>query len=198
MKQQINLYQPIFRKQKKIFSAVTMLQICIFFIVIFAGIYTYEIYFIGKYKTQLNSLNKDIQQLSLQLEKLRIEQTGKAKSELLKKEIARVNNELSQRRNLQKILSTHSFGNNKGFSSYMEAFARQHIEGSWLTKISVMQGGEFVGLEGKTMSSEYVPIYVQHLSNEQVFAGVSFNTMELQRSEKEEDINKLIFRLGTD
>ena len=197
MRQQINLYQPMFRMQKKVFSAVTMIQIFIFFIFIFAGMYAYELYFIGKYRAQLKNLNSDLQQLSVQLEKLRVEQTSRAKSELLKKEIARVSNELAQRRNIQQILSTQTFGNNKGFSSYMEAFARQHVEGSWLTTIRVMQGGESVGLEGKTMSSEYVPIYVQQLSNEQIFAGVSFNSMELQRGENEEDINKLIFKLAT-
>lgn len=197
MIQQINLYQPMFRKQKKVFSAMTMLQICVFFLFVFGGIYGYEIYSIGPFKEQLNKADSDLQQLTAQMENLKKQQPAKAKSTLLKKEIARISNELEQRKHIEQILKTHAFGNDKGFSSYMEAFARQHVEGSWLTKIFIKQGGTSVGLEGKALSSEYVPIYLQQLSKEQVLAGVSFNTMEIRRSEKEEKANQILFNVST-
>ena len=197
MNQQINLYQPIFRKQKKVFSAVTMLQICLFFIVVFAGLYSYELYRVGPFEEQRVKLDGDLRELTTQMEKLKKQQPAKAKSALLQKEIARVSNELEQRRRIQQILGTQAFGNDKGFSSYMEAFARQHVEGSWLTRIDIKQGGASMGLEGKTMSSEFVPIYLQQLAHEQVLAGSSFNTMELQRPDKEEDAGQIIFKLST-
>ena len=42
MNQQINLYQPMFRKQKIMFSAMTMLQVGVFFLIIFASLYVYQ------------------------------------------------------------------------------------------------------------------------------------------------------------
>lgn len=197
MKQQINLYQPMFRKQKKVFSAATMLQICLFFIIVFAGLYGYEMYRLGPFKEQLSKVNNDLQRLSEQMQNLNKQQTKKAKSALLQKEIARVSNELKQRRHIQQILETHEFGNDKGFSSYMEALARQHVDGSWLTRIVISQGGASVKLQGKTLSSEFVPIYLQQLSKEQVLAGISFNVMELKRPEKGENNDQILFNVST-
>ena len=197
MNQQINLYQPIFRKQKKVFSAVTMVQICLFFIFIFVSLFAYEIHRLGPFRDQLKNLDRDLQQLTAQMDAFMRQQPAKAKSVLLQKEIARVSAEIEQRRRIQQILGTQAFGNDKGFSPYLEAFARQHVQGSWLTNIAIVQGGASVQLEGKTLSSEYVPIYLQQLSNEQVLAGSSFNSMELQRPEKEIENSQLLFKLST-
>lgn len=197
MIQQINLYQPMFRKQKKVFSAVTMLQICLFFIVVFAGLYAYEAYRVEPFREQVKKLDGDLRQLTSQIENLKKQKPTKAKSELLQKEIARVSKELEQRKRIQQILGTRQFGNDKGFSPYMEAFARQHVNGSWLTRISIKNGGAVLALEGKTLASEYVPVYLQQLSKEHILAGSSFNSMELQRPKDVEDMNQIIFKLST-
>jgi Tfp pilus assembly protein PilN len=197
MIQQINLYQPMFRKQKKVFSAVTMLQICLFFIVVFAGLYAYELYRVEPFRAQVKRLDNDLRQLTSQIENLKKQQPAKAKNELLQKEIARVSKELEQRKRIQQILGTRQFGNDKGFSAYLEALARQHVNGAWLTRVSIRNGGVSLGLEGKTLASEYVPVYLQKLSMEQALAGSSFNSMELQRPKEAEETGQIIFKLST-
>ena len=77
----------------------------------------------------------------------------------------------------------------------LEALARQHVAGTWLTKIRIGDGGASVGLEGKTFSSELVPVYIQQLANEKTLAGTAFNVMELHRSEGVED--QLNFKIST-
>jgi len=197
MIQQINLYQPMFRKQKKVFSAVTMLQICLFFIVVFAGLYAYELYRVEPFRAQVKRLDNDLRQLTSQIENLKKQQPAKAKNELLQKEIARVSKELEQRKRIQQILGTRQFGNDKGFSPYLEALARQHVNGAWLTRISIKNGGALLSLEGKTLASEYVPVYLQKLAMEQTLAGSSFNSMELQRPKEVEDMGQILFKLST-
>ena len=59
MTQQVNLYQPIFRKQRKVFSAVTIAQAAAVFIVGLLLIYGY-----GRW--QLAALGADIDALELQ------------------------------------------------------------------------------------------------------------------------------------
>jgi len=195
MMQQINLYQPMFRKQKKVFSAVAMLQVFLFFVVVFAGIYFFAIQQLQPFRQQVERLNKDIAQLTAHIGTLEQQQKKKVKSKLLEKEVERLTKELEKRERIQNLLSSHSFGNTNGFSSHLVALARQHVNGAWLTRISIKAGGKALGLEGKTLSPELVPTYIQQLANEKVLAGVAFNNMELNRSEKE--LDQLNFKVST-
>ncbi|HSR62366.1 MAG TPA: PilN domain-containing protein [Gammaproteobacteria bacterium] len=185
MNQQINLYQPIFRKQKKIFSAYTMLQTCLFFIFVFAAITAYEMYHLKPMQEQLAKIDQDLAHLEAQLEKEKAKKQTDAKTRLLKNEIARLTRELEEREKIKRALRDDEIGNSKGFSPYLEALARQHVNGTWLTRIVINNGGAGLGLEGRTLSSDLVPVYIQRLSNEKVMTGASFNVMELQRPEKE-------------
>ena len=196
MNQQINLYQPMFRKQKVVFSAMTMLQVSIFFLIVFAALYAYEVNQIKPYKKQLASMDNELAQLNSQVTAL----TGskkQSKSKLLEREIAKLSKELEQRENILKILSSRSFGNSDGFSSYLEAFARGHVQGTWLTSVNIKQGGAALGLKGKTLSSELVPVYIQKLAEEKSLDGSSFNVMELARVEAEQGNSELSFSIST-
>ena len=66
MKQQINLYQPMFRKQEKVFSALTMLQITGFFIVVLSGIYAYNVNRLKPFSVELRNTNAQLEKLSKQ------------------------------------------------------------------------------------------------------------------------------------
>ncbi len=196
MNQQINLYQPMFRKQKVMFSAMTMLQVAVFFLIVFSSLYTYQTIKLKPYKAQLVSIDKDLAQLRSQVADLN-KIKNKSKSKLLENEIAKLTNELEQRERISSVLSSRSFGNSSGFSSYLEAFAKGHVQGTWLTSVNIKQGGASLGLKGKTLSSELVPVYIQNLAKEESLDGTAFNVMELARVEKEEGDSELGFSIST-
>ena len=183
MMQQINLYQPMFRREKKPFSAKTMLMMTLFFIAVFAAIYSYSLHQLGTLEVTLSNLDKGTTELRTQLEKLTKQFPAKAKSKLLATEIARLNEELEKRQEVKTALGQHSIENKRVFSKLLESLARKHVQGTWLTKVSIQDGGEALGFEGKTYSSELVPVYIQQLSEETSFSGLAFNVLELQRSE---------------
>ncbi len=197
MNQQINLYQPMFRKQKVIFSAMTMLQVSILFLMIFSSIYAYQVVKVKPYKTQIINIDTELLKLGNQVAALESSQKSKGKSKLLEKEIDKLTKELEQRERIAKILSSRTFGNSSGFSSYLESFASSHVEGTWLTDVNISQGGASLGLKGKTLSSELVPVYIQNLATEDSLRGSSFNVMELARIEKEEDEPEINFLIST-
>ena len=196
MHQQINLYQPMFREQKVVFSAMTMLQVGVFFLIVFAGLYAYESRNLKPYEKQLASMDKELAQLTVQVEALSKVQK-QSKSKLLEREISKLTKELEQRERISNILGSRSFGNSEGFSSYLEAFARGHVQGTWLTSVNIKQGGAALGLKGKTLSSELVPVYIQKLAEEQSLNGSAFNVMELARVETEEGDSELNFSIST-
>lgn len=181
MNQQINLYQPIFRRQKKVFSALAMLQICAFFFVVFISLYLYGQITLQPLQEQTARLEQDLRTMGTQLAKLESQRPPESGSRLLENEIARLSNELAKRNQVQNVLSSEAIGNADGMSGYLEALARQHVQGMWLTRIVVANGGKHLGLHGKTLSSELVPRYMEKLASEGLLNGMSFNTLELTR-----------------
>ncbi len=197
MNQEINLYQPMFRKQKIIFSAATMLQVGLFFLLVFSSLYVYQKTRLNPYQQQLLIIDRELVQLGEQVIALESSQKNQSKSKLLENEIAKLTTELEHRERISNVLSNRSFGNSSGFSSYLEAFARGHIEGTWLTNVNISKGGSYLGLKGKTLSSELVPVYLQKLAKEKSLHGASFNVMELARIELEEGNSEINFLLST-
>jgi len=179
--QQINLYQPIFRRQKKVFSAVAMLQISVIFMVVFASIYLYGQAKLQPLREQSAQVLTDLAKMNAQLAKLENSVTAESPSKLLENEIARLATELQKRQNIKDMLESQALGNTAGLSAYMTAFARQHVQGMWLTKISVSNGGRNLGLQGKTLTAELLPQYLTRLAGEDVLNGMSFGVLNLSR-----------------
>jgi hypothetical protein len=196
MNQQINLYQPMFRKQHVVFSVMTMLQVGIFFLIIFSSLYFYQSKNLKSYRNQLVTIDKELVQLSSQVMALDGSKK-KSKSKLIENEIAKLTKELEQRERIFNVLSSTSFGSSSGFSSYLEAFAKGHVEGTWLTNVNIGQGGVSLGLKGKTLSSKLVPVYIQKLAKEESLQGSSFNVMEIARHEIDEGNPEINFLLST-
>jgi uncharacterized small protein (DUF1192 family) len=179
--QQINLYQPIFRRQKKVFSAIAMLQVCGIFLVVFASIYLYGQTKLQPLQEQSIQVRADIAKMNAQLSKMENSAAAVSPSKLVENEIARLSAELQKRQQIKDMLESQTLGNTAGLSSFMTAFARQHVQGMWLTKITVSNGGRNLGLQGKTLTSELLPQYLTRLAGEDVLNGMSFNVLNLSR-----------------
>ncbi len=196
MKQNINLYQPELREEKVVFSAASMLLFTGLFIVLFSAIYAYELFQIAPYEKQITSLDNELLLLQQQVTTLESGQ-AKGKSKLLENEIKRITAEIAKRESILDTLTSRSFGNDSGFSDYLESFARGHVEGTWLTQVKIKAGGSLLGLTGKTLSSELVPVYIQNLSNETVLKGAAFNVLEIARVEGKEGDSEINFLIST-
>ena len=183
MRQEINLFQPMFRRQKKVFSTVTMLQIVALFVVVQGALYAAQAYTLKPFERELARTGQDVARLRTQLQKLQRQSEPEGVDKLLEAEVARQTRELGQRRQVQEILKTGAFGNTRGFSVILEALARRHMDGTWITRVSIENGGEKFGFEGGTVSSELVPAYIQRLAQEPALAGISFNVLEVLRLE---------------
>ena len=195
MKQQINLYQPIFRKQQKIFSAVTMLQITAFFVVVLACIYAYNVYQLKPFSRELDKTNARLEKLTQQIEIVSKNLSAKRKNSLLESEISRLTMHLENMKKVSAALSTGTFGNANGFSDQFEALARGHVDGAWLTDISIGDGGGRLAFSGKSIDPELVPIFIQRLAEAPVFKDQKFNVLELKRITGEGDV--IDFNIGS-
>ena len=195
MKQQINLYQPMFRRQEKVFSALTMLQIVAFFIVVYGVLYGYTMLKLQPFQQELDKTNTQLERMTLQLDEQQKRISSRGKSTMIESEIARLSRELEQGERLREVLTKRSFGNVDGFSSYFAALANGHVDGTWLTTIRIESGGEQLSLNGKSIKAELVPTYIKKLALESIFDNRKFNILELQR--EEEGYGRISFNIAT-
>lgn len=194
--QQINLYRPELREQKIVFSAASMLLFTGLFVLLFASVSGYQLYQVQPYQQQIATLESELTQLQQQVTALEASQ-AKDKSKLLENEIARVSQQIERQERITKTLASRSFGNDSGFSDYLESFARGHVEGTWLTTVTIKAGGTLLGLAGKTLSSELVPLYLQNLAAEEALRGASFNVLEIARVEDKKGSSEINFLIST-
>jgi len=175
--QQINLFNPIFLKQKKYFSASTMAQslglilLGVVLVVIYAN---YQLY---KLNQESVLVSAQLSASQSQLARVNAEMGSRQKSTLLADEIVRSDAEV---KNLQQVFETlrkGEFGNTKGYSDYFRGFSRQIVGGLWLTGLTIYGAGNEIEIKGRATKPESVPAYISRLKRESVMQGKTFATL---------------------
>ena len=171
MSQQINLFNPVFLRKKKYFSAVTMAQALGLIAVGMIVFSAYSSYQVKKLAAAGAQSQAQLELQRTQLAALVKRQTPVGKNTALADELARTEASAKSRRELLTSLHTGALGNVKGFSRYLAALARSRTDGVWLTGVAV--GGDENDLEvrGRVLRPELVPAYLQALNGEDVMRG---------------------------
>jgi Tfp pilus assembly protein PilN len=177
--QQINLYQPIFRTHKKVFSAVTIVQIAGVFVLGLLLIYGFARWQVGGLEERVASLEAQRTTAMTQLQTLSSQQPTTSRSRLVQDQLREAEIEQQQKQRLLSGFMTRRIGDTGGFSRHLAGLARQRIDGLWLTRVIVRDDG--IELAGETDAGELVPRYLARLGQEQAFAGTEFASLRLQR-----------------
>ena len=186
MSQQINLYHPIFRKQKKTFSSRAMLNAAA---VLIAGIllmYAYVTWNVHHLQDNINDAGQRFVTATKRLQNIQKKFKRPAKNLVLEREVRRHEQLLAARSKIQSILQQGIFTNTSGYSGYFLALARQHTRGVWLTEISITGAGEKMMLKGRSTLANRVPRYLQKLSQEKTLSGIEFDVFQITRPEEDQ------------
>lgn len=181
MNQQINLFQPIFRKERKILSFVAMVQICLVVVAALLAIGGYGVWQSLTLKHQLVSLKQQQQQRLVQLNKATQEVAKLKNKDQSQTQIVRLERELEAERHILSVLDAKHLRGIKGFSSYFESFSRQVVQGMWLTGFDVENGGQAVQIRGSSTEPDLVPRFLQGLSKESQLRGIEFSVLQMLR-----------------
>ncbi len=197
MRQEINLYQPILRKQRKVFTARAMLQVAA---AMFAGlmlVYGYGLWRVQAMESELAGLQRQRDSATRRLADLNKKLPGQDQRSRLQAEIARLSRELDVRQQVEQLLTTGAYGNHRGFSEFLSGLARQNVKGLWLTGVEISEGKLDVNLFGSALQPELVPAYVQRFSVEPAFRGRQFRTLRLVRPESDPGRIDFVLRTGS-
>ncbi|MES2048538.1 MAG: PilN domain-containing protein [Pseudomonadota bacterium] len=180
MSGQINLFNPVFLKTKKVFSAVALIQA---FGLVLLGAILMVVY--AWYQSKALTKNAEIVTAQLrvaeaQVAKLRAMAVAPGANVALGNALAKLEADIKNRQKIATILQKSDFGNTKGYSAYMVAFARQIPAGVWLTGFNITGGGNEIALQGRSLKPELVPNYVSQLKLEAIMQGKSFSALQMQ------------------
>ena len=185
MSQQINLYNPLFRRQKKYFSSVTMLQALGLILLGSLLVYGYAWYRTSGLEKRALQTEKSYQATQVQLAQASAAFGPRQPSKLLQDELARMDAQVKSRRQTIALLGQGELGNTQGFSEYLRALSRQTLDGLWITGFHVSGTGSDMAINGRTLQPELVPVFINRLKKEPVLAGKTFSMLEMSLPEAE-------------
>lgn len=181
--QQINLYQPILRKQEKVFSAKTLLQGNL---LVFGGLmllFAYTLLQTRQLQDQLDEATQQRNDRLATLNTLRAQYPEKVKDSSLEKQVAQLRKQLQNSQALLAAVRNYDDNPTRGFSSHLAGLARQDLRSLWLTQITV-RGQRQLALQGSAVTPQDIPLLIQRLGTEPVFGGTAFQRVEIQANEK--------------
>ncbi len=185
MSQQINLFNPVFLKQKKYFSVITMLQALGLVVLGSLLFYGYALYQVAQLSKQSDEMGKRYAAEQARLTKFNSEFSPQRAGQLLEEEQKRLEAQVAAQEKLLDMLKSGAIGNTEGYSEYMRAFARQSIKGLWLTGFDIVGDGAQMSLSGAVINPQLVPSYIQRLSKEKIMRGKTFATLKMQQPKKD-------------
>jgi hypothetical protein len=173
MTQNINLLSSDFRKPRVGLSLATLVScLGLALVALFAVQFILQ-YQVSSLTAQLRGVQDSIKDQRAQAEKLTGLAAGRKPDAQLEAEIAKLDSELRQAQEAMSALKGGAFGNQEGFAEYLRAFARQSVEGLWLTGFDITGAGE-LEMRGRVLRPDLVPSYLQRLSSEEVLAALSY------------------------
>lgn len=185
MSQQINLLNPAFRKQREWFTALMLIQALAVLVLTMAGVYGYQYRQVTLLDKQIKTGATSLAQEQARLVKVAAEHAPRQKDAALEKRVAEMEQQLKGEEAVLEALQSGSLGNTQGYSGYMRAFARQTVNGLWLTEFGIKGAGKEMLLGGRTLRPELVPAYIQRLNQEAATQGRDFSTLEMRRPKAE-------------
>jgi Tfp pilus assembly protein PilN len=182
MTQQINLYNPLFRKKSfSLISAAGML--CAVGIASAGAVLAaaYQQHELRQLEAQAQAIERAYTATRANRDKLAAEVEKHVPNMQLEAEVAALEKQLNDREEVIAALKSGAVGSTDGFSDYLRAFSRQSISGLWLTGFDIAQAGNALALQGRTLSAEHVASYLKRLNQEKTMQGRQFAAMRISQ-----------------
>jgi len=179
--QHVNLFQPIFRKERKLLSFRVFLQACALSSVMLLLLYGWSVRQTQQLAGELALIETQQARTANQLVEVSARLANMKTDSKPQQTLSKLERELIASRKvvyaLTRVRNTYS----QGVSAYLESFSRQSPQGVWLTGFTVQAGGEGLVIRGSALKPELVPAFLQGLSTESSLSGTEFGLLQIQR-----------------
>ena len=183
MSQNINLFNPAFRKPRQLLTLALVVQLLGITLVALSGYGYYLQQQVNGLSAELAATEKLLRAQGDFVDRLKAKPVPHVTEAQLDSEIAQLETELRLAEESIAALRGGAFGSQRGFAEYLRAFSRQALGGLWLTGFSIGSGE--LEIRGRTLSPDLLPSFIQRLNREQVLAGQHIARLEMIRPKPE-------------
>ena len=177
MSQQINLYNPVFLKQDKQFSARAMAQAMVLMICGLVLLFILANYRIADTRAQAKTVSAQLEVARNQIVKV-VQQTKPVeRNPNLEGDIRKMEARVAGNRAVLNFLQKGDFGSHVAYSEVLLALARKTMPGVWLTGVSLNDADNGIDMSGQVLQPVLLPAYIKSLSSETAFKGKSFSSV---------------------
>ncbi len=179
MHQQINLFQPVFRKQHKVFSATTLSQIVGTVAVLLLMLLGHAGWTLTRMNATADNLQEQYDHLQQQVNTLD-ETLRTPDTQALDSEIEQLQSSIEERNLLLARFGNLVIEQQGGFYEHFRTLAELNVPGLWLEGVS-LDGNANVEIRGSTLEARLVPLYLQQLEDQKGLSSTAFETVQLAR-----------------
>jgi hypothetical protein len=180
--QQINLFNPQFLEKKKYFSTVAMTQALGLIVLGLAAFYGFAFWQDRNLARQTGESGRAYEQQKQQFTKVSAELSPEKRETQLDQDLKSIEAAIALRQSLLRELGTSGSPGSAGYSEYLRAFARQTLQGLWLTSIQIAEGGAQLTMSGRALQADLVPVLIGRLKQEPVLRGRPLEALAITRS----------------
>jgi Tfp pilus assembly protein PilN len=178
IEQQVNLFQPILRAEKRLFSAVAIGAGMLLLLVALGALAGYAAWQTRRVEAAVAALDRQEAAYLAMTERASAASAGDA--EALQRELVQLAEAIAARERALAVVGRTATA--PGFAGALEALARPAIDGLWLRRIVIDPAHGGLALQGATGDPRLVPAYLQALRDDGALAGATFGDFELRRA----------------
>ncbi len=177
--QQINLYQERFR-EKRVWVSLNQLAITLAIVIVVIAAWSFLLQGQHERAREHNlAIKSDRERMSAELAAANGELAVLLEDKRLDRDIEYTARQISARKKVLKFVNDNRFGSGEGFSGYLVALSRLHVDDLWLSYIHL--GQDFIRIRGSSLSAEQVPGYFTRFGDQPIFVGKRFDLFEVNR-----------------
>jgi hypothetical protein len=181
MRQQINLYQPIFSRDSKQLSAMTLVSALGVVAVTLLGLSFYAHQRVEQLAQEVESMRERAAQQEQVVAKVGELHTAHGNPAEIEARVKQLSETVAARKRALDVLQAGAAGQTVGFAARLEALARRHVEGLWIDSLVLSGTNGSMTLQGATLDVDTVPVYLQGLAHESALAGTRFDDFVIER-----------------
>jgi Tfp pilus assembly protein PilN len=189
MSQQINLLNPSLIKQKDFFNPTTIVITLGILLALMLGYYSYVQKQLLLLTAQRSQLAQELTTAQATLQQTALLHTPHEMNKALLEQIAQLEQKQAMQQHILQTVNQSSATPEKGYAALMRAFAKQSLDGLWLTSFSIDSQSEQLNISGRTLQSDLVPEYISRLGNEPALKGKQFAALNMSLPKTIESAN---------
>lgn len=179
MSQQINLLNPALIKQKDLLNTNNMAITLGLLSALMLGYYGYAQKQLSLLTMQRSQIAEELTTVQAQLKQTALLHAPHELNKALLDQIKQLEQKEAMQQQVLQTVNLSSATPDKGYAALMRAFAKQSIDGLWLTSFSIDSHTERLNISGRTLQADLVPEYISRLGNEPALKGKLFSALNM-------------------